>query len=88
MAAARALGTPPGSKLFDAIYPLRSLVAGENRRIDDHLPLGCARSYGARRILLDLFAHGHPVNSYGRSLYGPRGARRHEVPELAGREAA
>jgi len=36
----------------------------------------------------DLFARGHEVNSYGRFLYGPDGARRDKAHDLAGRNAA
>jgi len=79
---------PPDTEPFDAIYPFRSPIEGENRRIDDHLPLGRARSYGAKRIVLDLFGHGHQVNSCGRFLYGPGGARRQEAPDLAGPKGA
>ena len=79
---------PPGTRIFEALSPLRSPIEGENRRIDDHLPLRRARSYGADNILLDLLGHAQWVNAYGRHLYGPGGARRHEVPDLAERDAA
>ena len=79
---------PPGTEPFDAIYPFRSPIEGEYGRIDDHLPLGRTRSYGAKRILLDLVGHGHQVNSYGRFPYGPGGERRHEAPDLVQRDAA
>ena len=79
---------PPGTELFDALSPLRSAIEGGNRRIDDHLPLRRARSYGATNILLELLGHAQWVNAYARFLYGPGGARRHEAPDLARRDAA
>lgn len=79
---------PPDTELFDALSPLRSPIEGGNRRIDDHLPLGRARSYGATSILLDLLGHAQWVNAYARLLYGTDGARRHEAPDLAERDAA
>ena len=79
---------PPGSKLFEDLSPLRSAIEGTNSRIDDHLPLRRARSYGAANILLDLLGHAQWVNAYGRFLYGPGGTRRHEVADLAERAAA
>lgn len=79
---------PPGTKMHEQLSALRSAIEGENSRIDGHLPLRKARSYGATNILLDLLGHAQWVNAYGRFLYGPGGARRHEAPDLAGRTAA
>ena len=52
------------------------------------LPLRRAHSYGATNILLDLLGAAQWVNAYGCLLYGPGGTRRHEVPDLAERDAA
>ena len=81
---------PPHTPVFDALYPLRSAIEGENSQTDNHLTLRRARSYGARRQLLDLVGHAQSVTFYGLYRYGPGGEDHHEVDpaEAAGEEQA
>jgi hypothetical protein len=67
---------PPGSPPYNIVYPERNDAESINRRVDDHLPLRRARSYGWERQLLDLLAHNHVVNSVARFRYGPVGTHR------------
>lgn len=63
---------PPGTDLYEDCYTNRSAIEGDNRRIDDHLQSGRARSYGRDRQLLDLLAHQHHLNSLALHLHGPQ----------------
>ena len=70
---------PPETQKYVACYPFRSSSEGDNRRIDDNLPLRRARSYGRQGQLLDLVGHALNVNSLGRYLWGSKGTRRREL---------
>jgi hypothetical protein len=74
---------PPGSPPYRVTYPERNDTESINRRVDDHLPLRRARSYGWKRQLLDLLAHNHVVNSVARFRYGPEGTHRLQVDDQA-----